>query len=165
MGSTVVIIAFGLLMGLFGFMVLVRPSGKRFTPKKLVPGQKMTNRKGKHYTVGRHGKLIVDPEKLIRSPEFQKQLNGFHSLYMQETILALWQGKRPPNSVGGYGVLTKKKLIIEWNDEWQAVMDNLEESFDINYNILFDITDEHPPVTILLTADEIAEQYGSEKES
>ena len=86
-------------------------------------------------------------------------------MFMQQTILALWQGKIPPHSVGGYGTLTKKKLIVEWNDVWQTEMDTLSESFDITYNILFDIPDEHPDAGIVYTADEIAEQYGREKEN
>ena len=117
-----------------------------------------------HMEIGPGGGIRVNTAKLIQSPEFKRQLDGFKRLYMRETIIALWQGKRPPNEVGGYGILTKKKLIIEWNDEWQAEMDKLEEYHDISYNILFDIPEEHPPASILLTADEIAEQYGSKEE-
>jgi len=155
-----------LLSGLIiGWFVLKPNQDAVFKWKELKAGTKLTNRRGKHYTVGPNGNLIVDPAKLIRSPEFQKQLSVFHSLFMQQTILALWQGKIPPHSVGGYGTLTKKKLIVEWNDEWQAVMDDLSESFDITYNILFDIPDEHPDAGIVYTSDEIAEQYGREEEN
>lgn len=127
-------------------------------------GDDIDNEDLDHITYHRNGSISVDPVKLLRKPEVQDQLKAMHGLYMRQTILALWQGERPPHSVGGYGTLTKKKLIIEWNDDWQAEMDELEESYDISYNILFDIPDEHPPVTILLSADEIAEQYGREKE-
>ena len=107
----------------------------------------------------------VNVRRLIESDKFKRQIDGFQRIYRRETILALWQGKRPPNQVGGYGILTKKKLIVEWNDSWQAEMDELEEYYDISYNILFGIPDEHPESGIVYTADEIVKQYGREKES
>ena len=72
-------------------------------------------------------------------PNVRRQLDGFQRLFMRETIMALWNGTQPPHSVGGYGTLTKKKLIIEWNDDWQAEMDKLSEYHDISYELLFDI--------------------------
>ena len=161
MGSIFILIGF-LGAALLGFFVLVRPSGKRYTPKKLVPGQKMTNRKGKHYIVNNTGAL---EDYFFDKPEVKKQLNAFHGLYMQQTLSALYKGEEPPNSVGGYGVLTKKKLKSVWNDDWQAELDKMSTYYDVTYNSFFGIADDHPPVTILLTADEIVEQYGSEKES
>jgi hypothetical protein len=134
-----------------------RPKSKR---KELV--RKMMN--ADHLIFHKNGAISVDVEKMLRHPKVQDDLKAFSRLYMRETIMALWQGKRPPHSVGKYGTLTKKKLIIEWNDEWQEEMDKLSEYYDISYDILFDIPKEHPPVTILLTADEILEQYGREKE-
>ena len=65
--------------------------------------------------------LKPEPEKRVRvgsreflnHPNVRRQLDGFQRMFMSQTIMALWQGERPPNQVGGYGVLTKKKLIIE----------------------------------------------------
>jgi hypothetical protein len=107
----------------------------------------------------------VNVQRLIESDNFQRQLEGFRGMFKRQTILALWQGKRPPNQVGGYGILTKKKLIVEWNDDWQKEMDELEEYYEISYNILFGIPDEHPNAGIVYTADEIAERYGREEEN
>lgn len=111
--------------------------------------------------LNRNGGRSVFVDDLLNSPNFKQQLDGFQRIYMRETIMALWEGTSPPNQLGGYGVLTKKKLIIEWNDDWQAEMDELEESYDINYNLFFNIQEEHPEVTIFLTADEIVRSYGS----
>ena len=130
---------------------------------KLKPG-KYTNRKGKNYTVDSQGGIHVDVNKLVRSPEFQRQLKGFDSLFKRQTILALHNGEKPPHLVG-VGTYTKKSLIIDWTDDWQQELDELNKSIDITYNSLFDIPEEHPPSGVLYTANEIAEQYGSKKES
>lgn len=127
--------------------------------KKLIPG-KYTNRICEHYRVTDGGALEVDVRKLLSDPMVQKQLDAFQLLYMQETLGALYEGKEPPNSVGGYGILTKKKLITIWDDKWQAVLEEMNEHIDITYNSFFDIPEEHPPVTDFLTAEKIAEQYG-----
>ena len=120
-------------------------------------------RPGKYDHMNRDGSVNI--ARLIGSDKFQQQIKGFEGMFMRQTILALWQGKQPPHSVGGYGTLTKKKLIIEWNDEWQAEMDTLSESFDITYNILFGIPDEHPEAGIVYTSNEIVNKYGREKEN
>lgn len=128
---------------------------------------KYSNRKGKHITVNSDGSWSVDVNELLKSPTVQDDLYIMGRMYMRQTIMALAQGKSPPNQVGGYGILTKKKLIIEWNDEWQREMDSLSEYHDITYEILFGlpIKEFHPPAGIVLTADEIVEAYGREKES
>jgi len=135
---------------------------------KLKPG-KYTNRKGKEYEVTDNGRLVRHrnhfSEDFFASPHVQRQLDGVHRLFMQQTLIALHEGKRPPHSVGGYGTLTKKKLIVEWNDDWQKELDKMSEYYDVTYNSFFGIPEEHPPVGILLTADEIVEQYGSKEES
>jgi len=161
MGSTLTI--FGLLLGaLLGFVMLARMTRKasrqRCTPKKLVPGTKMTNRKGKYYNVNNMGIL---EDYFFGRPEVKKQPNAFHSLYMQQTLSALYNGEEPPNSVGGYGILTKKKLMSVWNEDWQVELDKMNEYYDVTYNSFFGVLEEHPSAGILLTADEIAGQYGS----
>ena len=135
--------------------------------KRLEPGTKLTNRRDTNYEINERGGITRTGTigEFLDHPNVQRHLRGMEHMFMQQTILALWQGKIPPHSVGGYGTLTKKKLIVEWNDEWQAEMDTLSESFDITYNILFGIPDEHPDAGIVYTADEIADQYGREKEN
>ncbi len=130
---------------------------------KLKPG-KYTNRKGTQYTVDSGGGLHVDVNDLLRSPEVQRQLKGLNSMFKQQTIMALRLGTEPPHMVGR-GTYTKKSLLRDWDDEWQAVLEGMNEHIDITYNSFFDIPEEHPPVGILLTANEIAEQYGSKEES
>lgn len=136
-----------------------------FTPNHSAVRKKPKSkpRPGKYDHMNRDGSVNV--AKLIGSDNFQRQLEGFRRIYMRETILALWQGKRPPNQVGGYGVLTKKKLIVEWNDDWQKEMDELEDYYEISYNILFGIPDEHPEAGTVYTSNEIASKYGREKEN
>lgn len=129
---------------------------------------KYRNRDGtRHITVRPDGGWSVDVNELLKSPKVQDDLRAMDRLYKRETIMALAQGKCPPNQVGGYGVLTKKKLIIEWNDEWQKAMDRLSEYHAITYEILFDlpIKEFHPPAGIVLTADEIVETYGRTEKS
>lgn len=77
--------------------------------------------------------------KFVNTPAFKAELDAAKQQYMKQTILALWNGSRPPRQVGEYIRMTKKKLITEWNDEWQAEMDKLAEYYDINYDILFGI--------------------------
>lgn len=135
--------------------------------KKLKPG-KYTNKSGtKYYEVDERGSFR-NTEKMgdfLNHPNVKRQIDAMHRLYMQQTLMALYKGKRPPHSAGGYGTLTKKKLIIEWNDDWQAELDKMSEYYDVTYNSFFDIPEEHPPVGIILTAEEILAEYGSEKES
>lgn len=102
--------------------------------------------------------------EFLNHPNVQKDLKAMNRLFMQTTLMALYEGKRPPHSVGKYGTLTKKKLIIEWNDDWQAELDKMSEYYDVTYNSFFGIPEDHPPVQVLLTADEILAEYGREKE-
>lgn len=133
--------------------------------KELEPGTKLTNRRGRNYTIDSNGRMRTNIDVLFSDPDVQEQIHGFQQMFMRQTILALWQGKQPPHSVGGYGTLTKKKLIIEWNDAWQAEMDRLSDSYDLNYNILFGIPEEHPESGVVYTADEIVNQYGREEKN
>ena len=139
---------------LFGFIFV---ASSAFGGVYLWDARKM--READHLIYHRNGSVSVDLEKMLRHPKVQRQLDGFQRLFMRETIVALWQGRQPPHSVGGYGTLTKKKLIVEWNDDWQAEMDKLSESHDISYNILFGIKEEPK-----FTAEEIAAQYVEEKD-
>ena len=161
----IIIAVVGIVVGWF---LIFRPDHDAVSRwKELEPGTKLTNRRGTKYEINEHGGITRTGTigEFVDHPNVQRQLKGFNRMFMQQTILALWQGKRPPNQVGGYGILTKKKLIVEWNDSWQAEMDELEEYYDISYNILFGIPDEHPESGIVYTADEIVKQYGREKES
>ena len=136
----VYIVAIVLMGFVLGWVLMPRAPTKR----KLKPGDKLTNRKGKHYEVNSGGGITYTGTvgEFLDHPNVRKQLDGFQRLYMTQTIMALWQGERPPHSVDGYGTLTKKKLIVEWNDDWQAAMDKLSEYHDISYDILFDIQPE-----------------------
>jgi hypothetical protein len=152
-----------------------------------------TNKKGKHYRVNDRGYLENTETigEFLDHPNVKRQLDGFQRMYMQQTLKALYDGEEPPNSVGGYGVLTKKKLKSVWDENWQAELDKMNEYYDVTYDSFFgvkqkpiyDVTTtslledyffagqdesrskDYPPARILLTASEIAEQYGSEKES
>ena len=150
---------------ILGWYILSRPLIKGPRMSDTWKAGKYTNRKGKHITVSSDGSWSVDVKELLKSPTVQDDLYIMGRLYKRQTIMALWEGKRPPNQVGGYGVLTKKKLIIEWNDEWQKEMDSLSEYHDIDYDIFFDIPKDFPPVGIILTADEIVEAYGREEKN
>ena len=160
----ILLVLAGLIIGWF----VLKPNQDAVSKwKQLEPGTKLTNRRGTNYEINERGGITRTGTigEFVDHPNVQRQLKGFNRMFMQQTILALWQGKIPPHSVGGYGTLTKKKLIVEWNDEWQTEMNTLSESFDITYNILFDIPDEHPDAGIVYTSDEIAEQYGREEEN
>ena len=99
-------------------------------------------------------------------PTVRRQINGMRRLYKTQVIQALWEGRRPPHQVGDLMPMTKHRLQIEWNDEWQEVLDELGHYIDIDYNKLFDIPEEYPEAGIILTAEEIAASYvGEEKES
>jgi len=152
-----------LLAGMFfGWMFLKPMSPKKFRATHLKPGSEYSNRKGRHWAVNDRGNL-VHTESIFSNPKVREDMQAMHRMFMCETIIALWEGRRPPHSVGGYGTLTKKKLIIEWNDEWQEEMDKLSEYHDISYNLLFGIPEDHPPIGIILTAEEILAAYGSEE--
>lgn len=130
---------------------------------------KYTNRKDQHYFVDEHGRFSnTEPlEEFLNRPNVKRQLDGFHRMYMQQTLMALYNGKEPPNSAGGYGILTKKKLMSIWDKDWQTELDTMNEYYDVTYNSFFNIPtngDAHPPAGILLTANEITETYGSKEE-
>ncbi|MEE8233916.1 MAG: hypothetical protein V3R41_04470 [Gammaproteobacteria bacterium] len=126
--------------------------------KKLKPG-KYTNRKDKHYTVHSDGSMSVDIDKFLNLPEVRRQLEGMNNLFRQQTIMALRLGTEPPHMVGKE-TYTKKSLLQDWDDDWQAALEECNKHVDITYNSFFDIPEEHPPVTEFLTADEIVRQYG-----
>lgn len=127
--------------------------------KKLKPG-KYTNRHGKNYTVERLGGISIDNmSEFLRTPEVQEQLKGADRMFKKQTIMALRTGSEPPHMVG-VGTHTKKSLLQDWDDDWQAVLEEMNNYIDITYNSFFDIPEEHPPVTKFFTADEIVRQYG-----
>jgi len=125
--------------------------------RKRKPG-KYTNRKGTSFTVDSGG-IHVDVDELLKSPEVQRQLQGVDRLFKQTTIMALRTGSEPPHMVGK-GIYTKKSLLRDWDDDWQAALEEMNEFIEITYNSFFDISEEHPPTTDFLTADEIVKQYG-----
>jgi len=160
---TTIIFAFLLLLLASLGLLLFRESK---TTKKRVPGTRYTNRKGDNWIINeRHGLERTGSLKdFLDHPNVRKDLKAMGRLFMQQTLMALYEGKRPPHSVGKYGTLTKKKLMIEWNDEWQAELDKMSEYYDVTYNSFFGIPEDHPPVQVLLTAEEILAEYGREKE-
>ena len=79
---------------------------------------------GPHVTVGSDGGRSVKMNDFFSSPEVQRQLKGMERLFKGETLRALKFGKTPPNAVG-QGRHTLESLKKEWNDEWQAVADDL----------------------------------------
>lgn len=76
-----------------------------------------------HIKVHKNGARSVDVNKLLRQPNVQRQLKEMQRFFRQETLRALYNGKEPPLSVG-QGRWTKEKLEKEWDDKWQA---DLEE--------------------------------------
>jgi len=126
--------------------------------KKTKPG-KYTDRKGKHITVHGDGSWTIDAGSLLKSSEVRQQLKDIDGLFKQQTISALNLGTEPPHMVG-MGTYTKKRLLQDWDDDWQAALEEMNNFIDITYNSFFDIPEEHQPVTDFFTADEIVRQYG-----
>ena len=80
---------------------------------------------GPNVTVTKSGGRHVDVGKLLSSPKVQKQLKAMDKLFKGEVLRALKFGKEPPLLVGK-GIYTKSTLKRDWNDEWQAIADNLD---------------------------------------
>lgn len=159
-----------LLPGIYIGWTLFKPMSSKKLKKakrKLQPGDRLRNKRGVHYTVDSRGALRNTETigEFVNHPKVKRQIDAFHRMYMQQTLMALHEGNEPPNSVGGYGILTKKKLMSVWDDEWQAELDKMNEYYDVTYDSFFNIQEEHPPAGIILTAEEILAEYGSEKES
>lgn len=174
-----------IVVGIIGILLFFKPI-PNLNPRKLKLGDKLINSKGKHYTVDEHGALRNTETigEFLNHPKVKKQLDAFDRLYMQQTLMALYDGIEPPNQVGGYGILTKKKLMSVWNDKWQAELDKMNEYYDVTYDSFFNVptngnapsitaitasstakVTEYSPVSIILTSEEILAEYGSKKES
>jgi hypothetical protein len=80
---------------------------------------------GPNVTVTKSGGRHVDVGKLLSSPKVQKQLKAMDKLFKGEVLRALKFGKEPPLLVGK-GIYTKKTLKRDWNDEWQAIANDLD---------------------------------------
>lgn len=130
--------------------------------KKLEPGMILSNRRGSMIRVNDRGYLERSGTlaEFLDNPKVQSDLRKMERLYKVQVIEALWNGDRPPHKVGELMEMTKHRLQIEWNDEWQAVLDELSHYMDISYNKLFDIEE---PEVVELTAEEIAAEYVEEE--
>ena len=136
------------------------------TRKRLKPGTKLKNKRGVHYEVTERGGLRNTETigEFLDHPNVRKQLKAMDGIFKQQTIMALRMGTQPPHLVG-VGTYTKKSLLRDWDDEWQSVLEDMNEHIDITYNSFFDIPEEHPDAGIVYTADEIVNKYGREEEN
>ena len=82
-----------------------------------------------HVKVHNNGSISVDPEKFLRHPNVQRQLKGMQRLFRHETLRALYKGEEPPQSIGE-GCWTKERLKKEWNDEWQADLEQVGLTYE-----------------------------------
>jgi len=82
-----------------------------------------------HIKVHDNGSISADPDKFLRQPEVQRQLEGVRRLFRHETLRALHKGKEPPQSLGERS-WTKERLKKEWDNEWQADLEAVNLTYE-----------------------------------
>ncbi len=108
----------------------------------------MHNRRGEHMIVHNNGARSTDISQLLRNPKVQEDIRAAGRLYKMMVLKALYTGEEPPKQYGDFLPMNKERLLAEWDDDWQAVMDDV----GLDYNEFFGIVEE-------LTAEEIAATY------
>jgi len=113
-------------------------------PRPLSEREKLVRsmRKADHLIYHRNGSVSVDVEKMFRHPKVQKDLRNVGKLYKFMVIQALRNGERPPHQYGDMLPMNKDRLLIEWNDKWQAALDEV----GISYAEFFDIPEDDEPL-------------------
>lgn len=66
-------------------------------------------------------------EHWAQQPEIQKQLREMKNLFRREVIRAIYEDRTPPESIKlhGIGIHTRETLRNDWNDEWQALANEM----------------------------------------
>ena len=125
------------------------PPPKRRSGKKLGGSAKlMRTQAGDHLIYHKNGSISTDINTLLRNPKVQDDIRAAGRLYKMMVLKALYTGERPPKQYGDFLPMNKERLLVEWDDDWQAVMDDT----GLDYNTFFGIKEE-------LTAEEIAASY------
>jgi hypothetical protein len=106
------------------------------------------NSKGEHLIYHRNGAISTDINSLLRNPDVQEDIRKAGRLYKAMVIKALLTGEDPPRQYGDFLPMNKERLLAEWDNDWQEVLDDL----GLDYNKFFGIVEE-------LTPEEIAATY------
>ena len=106
------------------------------------------NGRGEYLIYHKDGSVSTDINRLLRDPKVQGEIRKVGRLYKAMVLKALLTGEDPPKQYGDYLPMNKERLLAEWDDDWQEVLDDL----GLDYNKFFGIVEE-------LTPEEIAAQY------
>lgn len=96
------------------------------------------NSRGEYLIYNKNGSVSTDIHQLLRNPNVQEDIRKAGRLYKMMVLKALLTGEEPPRQYGDFLPMNKERLLAEWDDDWQAVMDDV----GLDYNEFFGIREE-----------------------
>lgn len=96
------------------------------------------NNRGEYLIYHPNGTVSTDIHQLLRNPRVQEDIRKAGRLYKALVLKALLTGEKPPRQYGDFLPMNKERLLAEWDDDWQAVMDDV----GLDYNEFFGIREE-----------------------